>query len=269
MLEQSFPASQTHQQEQQQQTVVNETPQLVETRLDEFARALESLEDCPALRQAQTKCPEIANDRAFHLMFLRTEVFDVPLAAARYAKHWQDRLVLWGADAAFEKLSLFDKDQVAASYGFLRTVAAQERIIYIAAGRLPKDRDIDSVCRVCLYRMLEALRNSPELQKQGAVVLLDFHGCTGYDKAFYERYGAVTNNSFPLRISMVGLVRPFPLMGVVVEIIKLFVKPKLRKRIHVIRGNEKLHKHTGIASVEILLQNLVPPTNNASPPVVA
>ena len=241
---------QTHNDQEQQQ--LEETPALVESKLVEFASALEKLEDCSELRKAQELCPDIANDRKFHLMFLRTEVFNVELAALRYAKYWKDRVSLCG-EGAFQELSI-DDDKEAVSYQYLRTVANQERVIYIAAGSLPKNRDIDSLCRVCLYTMLEALRKSEDLQKFGAVVLLDFHRCTGYDKAFYEKYGKFTNSSFPLRISLVGLIRPFPCMGIVVEIIKLFVKPKLRKRIHVLRNDDKLHKHTGIESVQTLLK---------------
>lgn len=241
-----------------EQEQVQETPELLATSLEAFAKELETLQDCPDLRQAQKKCPQIANDKDFHLLFLRTEVFHVDQAAKRYAKYWKDRAELW-QEKAFQELSIDQEDAVEASYGFIGTVDQQERIIYLAVGRLNKDRDVDSLCRVCLVTSLEALRKSTALQQKGAVVLMDFHCCTGYDKAFYERYGQVTQDSFPLRVSLVGIVRPLPAMGLIVDMIKLFLKRKLRNRIHVIRNDAALQKHTTIDSVNGLLTRVSTP----------
>lgn len=235
-----------------EQKHVKETLELLDTSLRAFSVELDNLQDCPDLRMAQSMCPHIANDEDFHLMFLRTEVYNVKLAAERYAKYWEHRVELW-QDKAFEELSINKEDTAAASYGFIGTVANQERIFYMAAGRLDKHRDVDSLCRVCLLTVLEALRRSTSLQQNGALVMLDFHHCTGYDRVFYERFGQVTRDSLPLRISFVGIVRPLPAMGVIVEIIKLFLKPKLRNRIHVIRKDAALQRHTAIDSVKRLL----------------
>ena len=241
----------------EEQRQVKETPQLLETSLRDFAKQLEDLEDCPDLRKAQKECPDIANDESFHLMFLRTELFDVKLAAERYVKYWENRVTLWG-DKAFQELTL-DDDATAISYGFIGSVKGQDRVIYMRPGVIPKDRDIHSACRVAIFTTLQALRNSTEMQQKGALVLMDFHGVTGYDKEFYDTYHRLAGDGFPLRVSLVGLVRPLPLMGIVVDIIKLMLKPKIRNRVKVIRNDDKLAKHSGVESIKSLLGRIQGP----------
>ena len=237
--------------------MIDERPELVEESLLAFTKELEILTDCPSLRRAQEECPDIVNNDEFRLMFLRTEVFDVKLAAKRFAKYWQDRESLW-QDKAFQELTIDDNDQDVESlrFNYVGTVANNERLFYLGLGNLPKNRDVDSVCRVVLYTFLKALKTSQVLQRQGAIFAADFHNCRGYDKVFVERLVDVLKDSFPMRMSMFCLVRPLPLMGVCLNIIKYLFQPKLRNRVYVAGHDKAVQKRLSIDSTKDLLESV-------------
>lgn len=80
---------------------VEETAELIEEKLQEFdeqLRQLETSSQAAAYRQAKSLDPTYVNDPHLRLSFLRADLFQASEAAARYIKHFQTKLDLFGPD---------------------------------------------------------------------------------------------------------------------------------------------------------------------------
>lgn len=89
------------------------TPELGETSLVLLPLELDRISK--AKKRAYVKAvflkPKLATDRAFQLMFLRATLFDVPAAAQRICRFFQEKLDLFGEDKLVTKITLADLTQ--------------------------------------------------------------------------------------------------------------------------------------------------------------
>lgn len=103
-----------------------ETPELIRTKRAEF----ETLLDASNNKNIAKAREKGLHTDAFVLQFLRCEVFNADLAAARYNRYWDKRVQVFGPVSAFMPLTL-DKalrhDRAALEIGFLRVVDEPDR----------------------------------------------------------------------------------------------------------------------------------------------
>eukprot|EP00541_Cyclophora_tenuis_P017470 CAMPEP_0116564582 /NCGR_PEP_ID=MMETSP0397-20121206/13383_1 /TAXON_ID=216820 /ORGANISM="Cyclophora tenuis, Strain ECT3854" /LENGTH=314 /DNA_ID=CAMNT_0004091181 /DNA_START=84 /DNA_END=1028 /DNA_ORIENTATION=- len=92
------------------EAATEEDPKIIEQQLKELDEALEALPEWKKehFERAQELCPEIANDPAFRLRFLRAERYDAEKAAQRTLKYWKFKEEIFGKDRAYRKLVLKD-----------------------------------------------------------------------------------------------------------------------------------------------------------------
>eukprot|EP00980_Cylindrotheca_fusiformis_P009998 scaffold2212_cov143-Cylindrotheca_fusiformis.AAC.16 len=93
--------------------IETKTPELVETSLALLPMELNRISK-PRKRAYQKAVflkPSLATDRAFLLMFLRATLFDVPSAAQRICRFFQEKLDLFGEDKLVKKITLDDLTQ--------------------------------------------------------------------------------------------------------------------------------------------------------------
>lgn len=95
-----------------------ETPDLVDTSLTLLKLELDRIpmRKKRAYNRALFLKPSLEDDRAFALMFLRADRFEVPAAAQRICRFFEDKLLLFGEAKLVSKLTLDDlsEDDIAA-----------------------------------------------------------------------------------------------------------------------------------------------------------
>jgi len=232
-----------------------ETKQLLAEKLDEFHQEVSKLHSSHnkhALAQAQVRCPELLDD-AFKLRFLRTEILDPQRAARRYAHYWELRCRLFG-DKAFEPLTLTDEQDVEAlRSGVVQIVPGHERVLQIDTSCLPDDKkkiSVDSLARVQWYVFTKALEQSEDIQKFGGVFVINLHG-TFHNLDLLKQISERANDGFPLRCAAACILNPPRFASTLVKIAKLFLRPRVRDKIHVISNHEQFLEHVGFSQDEI------------------
>lgn len=261
----------------EQQIQPEETEAILLERMQEMQVELRLLSpyDRDCLDLAMRKCPALASDRSFQVSFLRTEVLDAKRAAKRYATYWKHRVNLFGPVRAFLPLVIKDEadvmeateqapnsaltteDMHVLKYGFTRVVAGHGRVLLIDPSRTgPKsDYKVDSIVRCLFYTATKALLADEEMQRKGGIFILDMKGSIrGFDRALIKRLTETTNDGFPLRCSACCILRPPLLVDTFVKIAKVFLRSRVRNRIHVVTSESKLEKHVGVYSMEALFE---------------
>ena len=110
---------------------IDETPELLQAKMDEFRACLESVVGGEDFLEAQTRVPDVVNSFDFRLMFLRAVQFDakvrislnanncypstlssitgflhclcLKLAAQKMVKYWEHKVKLFGPEIAFRE----------------------------------------------------------------------------------------------------------------------------------------------------------------------
>lgn len=111
-------------------TIVHETPELLIDALGRLEDELDSIAEKEAFELAQDMCPEYVDGDEFRLMFLRSTKFDIAPAAQKIVKYWDRKVVVFGADRAFRKLSIADFDEedlVALNLGGIRALPERDK----------------------------------------------------------------------------------------------------------------------------------------------
>ena len=81
--------------------------------------------------------PALKHDTAFFLLFLRTEEYDVRLAAKRICVHFTDKMALWGEEQLAKRITLDDLDEGdiyslrGGCFRFLETKDRSGRLIFL------------------------------------------------------------------------------------------------------------------------------------------
>jgi len=89
-----------------------ETPEFIAQKIQETQYAVAKLAQHRRREydRAMFLNPGLKNDPAFFLLFLRTEHYDVRLAAKRICTHFTDKVALWGEDKVARRITLDDFD---------------------------------------------------------------------------------------------------------------------------------------------------------------
>lgn len=236
-------------------TSLPEPEELIKAKLSEFESEVDAIAaDRKAnLFRAVEACPELLT-RDFKLSFLRTEVMQPNLAAQRYVVYWDLRVKLFGSDKAFLPLTLEGalKDDVdTIRQGFIRAVEGHSKLLLIDPSRKENDYDIDSIARSIWYVATKALTAEKEMQRDGAIFVLDMANFGSFDRKLIKRITEVTNFGFPLRCAMCCIINPPLIADALVSICKLFLRAKVRNKIRVLKTESKFEKHAGLSSEEL------------------
>ena len=93
-------------------STVDEEPDFVAQCLYDLDNEVDRLHsDRSAYDLAMAMRPELLNDRAFRLMFLRADCFDVAKAARRLVMHFDSKLKLFGEEKLVKKITYDDLDE--------------------------------------------------------------------------------------------------------------------------------------------------------------
>ncbi|EEC50197.1 predicted protein [Phaeodactylum tricornutum CCAP 1055/1] len=244
-----------------QRRIQKEEPRALLTKsLYKFEQEVEALseERKKYLRQAETTCPEMLHDD-FKLMFLRTEQFNVELAARRYATYWEHRVELFGPEKAFLPLTLsgaMKDDLKSLSHGYTRTVSGHGRVLLMDPSRIGSDYDIDSIARCQWYVLSKALEHNIDMQRLGAVFVLDLGTIRTFDRKLLKRLSETGNDGFPVRCDLYCIVNPPPLVDFFVNVIKVFLKPEVRKSLYVVKTGDSLAEYVSGLTLNGLYDSL-------------
>lgn len=205
-------------------------------------------------------------DKAFHLMFLRTEVFNVDLAVKRYKKYWERRRELMGSDAP--DLVLDEDDQGTLELGYARLVRGHPRVIALDPSRTAKNYKATSVARSIYYTMHQALEHSEELQRKGAVYVVDCGTIRTFDRKLVMLVERMISDAFPARQTMCILINLPKIAGFVVNLLRAILKPEMRRRLRVVNDASKLPQIIGLSSEELTESVGYQPWKGKGPPAL-
>jgi hypothetical protein len=100
--------------------------------------------------------------------------------------------------------------------------------------------------------MTKALEASDKMQKKVVVSVVNLGQVKTFDYHLIKRISETFTDGFPTRSSLCLIVKPPPLVGPFINVFKLFLKPKVRKRLHVVKSQSKLAKYADISLDELL-----------------
>lgn len=190
-----------------------ECPELIEWKLKEFDEEVKKIPLCDkkCLLGAEERCPELLTP-AFKLMFLRTDVFRADDAAQRYAKYWTKRVDVFGPEVAYKRLTLKSclKDEDYKLWPSAHVMRVGGRVTRFTQTRVLDDMEdytYESLARVTWYQ-LHAVLDDEDVQKRGAVILIDFSNSRGSKKTREHHLKLLRSidKSIPLRFSCAHLV---------------------------------------------------------------
>jgi hypothetical protein len=78
--------------------------------------------------------------------------------------------------------------------------------------------------------LTKTLKASDQMQKHVVVSVVDLGHVKTFDYYLIKRLSETFKDGFPTRLSLCLIVNPPPLVGPVISIFKMFLKPKVRKR---------------------------------------
>eukprot|EP00526_Cylindrotheca_closterium_P010694 CAMPEP_0113608756 /NCGR_PEP_ID=MMETSP0017_2-20120614/4101_1 /TAXON_ID=2856 /ORGANISM="Cylindrotheca closterium" /LENGTH=395 /DNA_ID=CAMNT_0000517475 /DNA_START=10 /DNA_END=1197 /DNA_ORIENTATION=- /assembly_acc=CAM_ASM_000147 len=159
--------------------LVEETPELISTKLEEMEKHIRSQHRREAYDVAESMSPQYVQDKDFRLMFLRADLFDAQKAALRLIRHFEVKRELFGVEKLTIDITQDDLDKEAmdclyVGYAqFLRTPDRSNRIISLWISCADHESyNVTSLLRREFYRNMHLLRTSEHAQKHGLVSLL-------------------------------------------------------------------------------------------------
>lgn len=173
----------------------DETPEMVEAALVELEEKLDRIlgEQKAAYEQAKYIDPDFVNDKAFRLMFLRSELFDCEKAAIKIVKHFTIKRELFGDGEILcrdIRLSDLDEDDMAslesAFFQILPTRDPAGRAIVVFSPQQKVFKVPENLSRTMWYMMSTCLKDE-ETQKKGVVFVLYALGHTTDDLEVMRR----------------------------------------------------------------------------------
>mmetsp|Transcript_24171 Transcript_24171/g.27594 ORF Transcript_24171/g.27594 Transcript_24171/m.27594 type:complete len:326 (-) Transcript_24171:142-1119(-) len=234
------------------QIIPEESPQFVESKLNELQIELDKIQNAEKAdwTMAMANCPQLCDDK-FKLMFLRCEGFNIDLAAKRIVKYWATRVKIFGESKAFLPLVLgedgpFKDDNESLKIGFIRFTnkkdSAGRSIMFGDPSRLPIDHssyENESICRSLWYCMHVALEDETT-QRKGAVFLLfpKHVKFAQFNRKLAKMNAESIKGCIPIRLSALHVCHPPLVFDLIFPIIKVLMGAHLKKKIRVNSGNE-------------------------------
>lgn len=226
-----------------QKPAMPETTEIVKEGIVGMKAELEEIADSKksAFKKASSKCPELLTDE-FMLMFLRCDLFDTKSAAKRFINYWEQRERVFGKEKAFQALTLknFDEeDKTELSLGHERVTGVKDPegrpIVYVDFTVENKTKYKTMGLVRAWWYLLHAVLEDEDAQRHGVVFFINNKIKRLLDadlRVTYEMCKSVVG-AIPLRLSACHMIRPHAQVGWIVKIARLYLGPRLRKRIHV------------------------------------
>lgn len=224
----------------------DETPALIAEKLAEFDAVLGSVDQKKKTGYllAVEKCPSECN-QAFKLVFLRCEVFDANNAVKRWLKYWDARIQVFGEERAFLPMTLdgaMKVDSGAARMKFVQVAAEAtdpdgRGIIFFDHTQEAQSVSTEALVR-CVWYFAHVALTKESCQKRGVVVYIKSLDSLSYWRpSLSKSMATAVRGILPVRIAGVHWIRPSPVIGVIISLVKPLVGKKLRNRC--------FHKHSG------------------------
>ena len=159
-----------------------ETPEKIEAALLELEQHIRKIPagSREAYEQAKYISPEYVNDRAFRIMFLRSELFDSKKAAQKMIKHFTIKRELFGDGEILcrdiRQSDLNEQERKTLESGFLQVLperdAAGRAVIFMAPGQKEGNYSRPEDIMKTVWYMLSNCLKDEETQKKGIVVVV-------------------------------------------------------------------------------------------------
>ena len=245
-----------------------ETPELLHTKRLEFETLLDRSNNFHNKHIVKAKEKGLHTDELV-LQFLRCEVFQVELAAARYARYWDKRVEVFGPVSAFLPLTLDQAvrhDRAALECGFVRVVdqphphSDQRTCIFIDPSKQDRTKYArDSMVRAFWYVVHRVLLEDELVQKKGMIFIGFPHHAkfSQFDKQLIRQVLGSIQGCLPVRLSAFHLCHPPAFFRLLVfPIIHVFMSPRTRKRFLVHSGTtehvlEQLETNFGLTKADL------------------
>ena len=159
--------------------VEEESPGMINTRLDELQVELDCIESKGAYNLALDMNPEHVQSRSFRLLFLRGERFDVKAAAKMIVSHFEAKQMYFGSGEILARevhqSDLSEIDMLILRRGDEQVLpvrdASGRAIIFLHWSVQFPEGTLMNECRVMWYQAMSMLRDE-EFQKRGSVFLI-------------------------------------------------------------------------------------------------
>lgn len=256
-----------------QKSQPNETPDFLAASQSSLAEEIDKLphDKKAGWIRAVKRCPDLVGDD-HRLMFLRCEVFDAKLAAARICKYWNRRIELFGENRAFRPLHIGrdgalssdegsehdDPDEVMVRLtikglrmGFIRPTETHDdggrALIFGDPSKLvsydknnPGERE--GVARAVWYALHSILEGNDIVQRVGMVAIAwPQHAKLHFvDRKLMKMNLDSMTGCIPIRLGGFHVCQPPWFFGkVVFPIMKMFMSERMRKRVRIHSGSEE------------------------------
>jgi hypothetical protein len=175
-------------------------------------------------------------------------LYNIQLAAARYAKYWDKRVEVFGPEKAFMPLTLskaLKDDAVALSTGFYSLTGTKDAsgrsIIFIDPSKQDKSKyPRESMCRAMWYILHAALEDEVTQQRGVINVAYPHHAkLSQLDRPLTKMNMESMKGCIPVRQSGVHICYPPSFVSLILPILKAFMGERLRKRIQLHSGSTK------------------------------
>eukprot|EP00980_Cylindrotheca_fusiformis_P028528 scaffold22607_cov123-Cylindrotheca_fusiformis.AAC.25 len=156
---------------------IEETPELVQTRMQALDDEIGLLKETAAYQLAMTQNPAFVQDAAFRLKFLRADKFDAKKAALRLARHFDVKLDLFGPSKLVQDIQQADLEEgdIDALLVFIGHLPIRDSVGRLVRVTMAQKDDAhmkseEAVMRALFYSLM-VLSDDEETQKKGAVLV--------------------------------------------------------------------------------------------------
>lgn len=166
--------------------VIEETPELVAASLkemrEELARLTKRAKIVRPVSRAFFLQPTLASDDNFHLLFLRCERFDTIEAAAKMARYFDHKALLWGEEKLVKRITLEDlgeKEMQHMQWGSVQTPVVNNKGVRCFLFTPTANYDISdwkAFVRYEWYQMMTMILEDEQVQKRGIVTVSRYTG---------------------------------------------------------------------------------------------
>jgi hypothetical protein len=216
-----------------------------------------------AAKIALEEYPHLWATDDFLLLFLRCEVFDIPLAVQRYCRYWNQRVTVFGASStsdaiisadAYQPMTLSHiiskddrNDRNAMFNEFIQIVSImdnnddpeeQRRRSYVFVNPSKQDKTRytrESMIRAFWYKIHAILQDDERVQKYGLIIVGYPHHAkfSQFDRLLAKSILSSAQGCLPVRLSAFHVCHPPSFFRIIYGFLQMFLSQRLKQRIHI------------------------------------
>eukprot|EP00980_Cylindrotheca_fusiformis_P003808 scaffold839_cov138-Cylindrotheca_fusiformis.AAC.3 len=227
-------------------STVNESPEILEQKLNALQDEINKIHHKPAYDQAIAISDDYIGSAKFRLMFLRAECLDPGRAAVRLVKFMENKLKYFGQESLARKIVLsdFDKEDLASlKSGTAQILAERDRAGRLVLGMFKKlvssSRPyvrVENLMKTLVFLYTTVIENDEETQRQGTILLLYFlgEGRMNCDDDLRQNHAPQTLEWLPIKVKCVHICCDSGLMSSLAPLIvgPLDARNRVRIRMH-------------------------------------